>query len=58
MVKSKTNDEANRVPSSPSHHKASDEDNAEMNRLKRDRNHIQKVYDREGMREFDSSSKK
>lgn len=46
--KSKGNDPSNRKPSPAGHHKASDAHNAEMDRLKRDPNRIQKLLDREG----------
>ena len=47
MANSKTNDQQNQKFGPVPHHKASDDHNAEMDRLKRDPNRIQKLMDRQ-----------
>jgi hypothetical protein len=54
MAKSKSNDQNDQNPGPVPHHKASDDLNAELDRLKRDPNRVQKLLDREGTRKFDS----
>jgi hypothetical protein len=47
MAKSKTNEQQNQKFGPVPHRKASDANNAEHDRLKRDPNHVQKLMDRQ-----------
>lgn len=54
MAKSKGNDQSNQKLGPVPHHKASDVHSKDAAMLKRDPNRLQKLFDREGSRQFDS----